>query len=62
MLKNFQLYFFLEILLIKTLNPDWIRICIRIQIHLKRWIRIHIRILIWIRIQLIQIPKTMERL
>jgi hypothetical protein len=29
-------------LVIKTLDPDWIRIRIRIQ--LKCWIRIHIRI------------------
>jgi len=34
---------FLKVLVIKTLDPDWIRIRIRIRIHLKCWIRFWIK-------------------
>ncbi len=37
-------YFFLQFLVIKALDPDWIRISIRIRIHFKCWIRIRFRI------------------
>ncbi len=35
--------FFLKVLVIKTLDPDWIRIRICVRIHLKCWIRIWIQ-------------------
>ncbi len=39
--KNFSTAFFLQFLVIKTLDTDWIRI--RIRIHLKCWITIRIQ-------------------
>ncbi len=47
-LKKFQLYVYLQFFVNKTLDSDWIRILIRIRIHLKCWIRIRIQ---WSRIQ-----------
>ncbi len=49
-----SLFFFLQFLVIKTLDPDWIQIQIRIRIHFKCWIQIRIRI----GIQLIRIHSS----